>query len=79
MCDTNGDGKIDYLEFVQAAIDHKALLNKQNMQDVFKMLDSNGDGNISMNELKENFAGNISNGDCMFESIIKEVDTNNDG
>lgn len=43
------------------------------------MLDSNGDGNISMNELKENFAGNISNGDCMFESIIKEVDTNNDG
>lgn len=31
MCDTNGDGKIDYLEFVQAAIDHKALLNKQNI------------------------------------------------
>jgi Ca2+-binding EF-hand superfamily protein len=22
MCDTDGDGKIDYLEFIQAAIDH---------------------------------------------------------
>ena len=28
MCDTDGDGKIDYLEFIQAAIDHTSLLNK---------------------------------------------------
>jgi len=31
-CDVDGDGLIDYLEFVQAAIDHKALLNKDNIQ-----------------------------------------------
>jgi Ca2+-binding EF-hand superfamily protein len=31
MCDTDGDGKIDYIEFIQAAIDHRSLLNKQNI------------------------------------------------
>jgi Ca2+-binding EF-hand superfamily protein len=30
-CDMDGDGKIDYMEFVQAAIDHKTLLNKDNI------------------------------------------------
>ena len=26
-CDLDGDGKLDYDEFIQAAINHKALLN----------------------------------------------------
>ena len=26
-CDLDGDGKIDYAEFIQATIEHKALLN----------------------------------------------------
>lgn len=50
-CDLDGDGKIDYLEFVQAAIDHKAIMNKENIISIFKLLDANGDGNISMEEL----------------------------
>lgn len=39
MCDLDGDGKIDYLEFIQAAINHKALLNRQNIQIIFDMFD----------------------------------------
>jgi Ca2+-binding EF-hand superfamily protein len=67
-CDMDGDGKIDYLEFVQAAIDHKALLNKDNIQAIFNLLDSNGDGEIDMKEFKENFRGSGSEqGDEMFE------------
>ena len=38
-CDLDGDGKIDYIEFIQAAINHKALLNKQNIQIIFDMFD----------------------------------------
>jgi len=38
-CDLDGDGKIDYLEFIQAAIDHKALLNKENILSIFNMFD----------------------------------------
>lgn len=55
IVDSDGDGKIDYIEFVTAAIDHRALLNKENITAIFDMLDQNGDGNISMDELKNNF------------------------
>ena len=48
MCDLDGDGKIDYHEFIQAAIDHKALLNKENIQSIFNIFDQNGDGVISI-------------------------------
>ena len=39
LIDLDQDGKIDYLEFIQAAIDHKALLNKENIQIIFDMID----------------------------------------
>ena len=48
MCDTDGDGKIDYLEFIQAAINHKTILNKENVKMVFEMFDVNKDGKISV-------------------------------
>lgn len=41
MCDTDGDGKIDYIEFIQSAINHKSLLNKENIKVIFDMLDTN--------------------------------------
>jgi calcium-dependent protein kinase len=46
--DLDGDGKIDYAEFIQAAIDHKHLLNKQNLEIAFNMFDLNHDGEISI-------------------------------
>jgi Ca2+-binding EF-hand superfamily protein len=52
MCDVDGDGKIDYLEFIQAATDHQALLNKENIKSVFEMFDMNHDGKLSIQELK---------------------------
>jgi Ca2+-binding EF-hand superfamily protein len=54
-CDLDNDGKIDYLEFMQAAINHQALLNKENISAMFKLFDTNDDGLISMQELQEVF------------------------
>lgn len=41
MCDIDGDGKIDFLEFIQGAINHKAILNKNNLEIIFNMFDAN--------------------------------------
>jgi len=73
-CDLDGDGKIDYAEFIQAAIDHKHLLNKQNLEIAFDMFDLNHDGQISIDELKAMFADNIinsSSGDEMVKEIME--------
>lgn len=40
-CDLDGDDKIDYLEFIQAAVNHKSLMNKQNIHLVFSIFDQN--------------------------------------
>ena len=43
-CDLNGDGKIDFNEFIQASIDKQALLNEENIKIIFNLLDLNQDG-----------------------------------
>lgn len=55
--DTNNDGKIDYSEFLQAAIDHQAMLNKTSLEAAFNLIDENGDGQISLTELSNVFSG----------------------
>ena len=37
--DTNGDGKIDYGEFITAAVNRQKLLNEQNLDVAFKLFD----------------------------------------
>ena len=49
--DVNGDGHIDYAEFVSAAIDTTKLLSEPNLETAFKIFDTNGDGSISRAEL----------------------------
>ena len=34
-CDANGDGKIDFEEFIAAAIDKQKILNKENIMILF--------------------------------------------
>ena len=51
MLDSDGDGQIDYDEFLSATVDHAQLLNKQNFTSIFKIFDKNGDGKISIEEL----------------------------
>ena len=49
--DTNNDGKIDYGEFLVAATNRVNLLSKQNLRATFSVLDANGDGRITADEL----------------------------
>ena len=55
--DINGDGRIDYQEFITAAVNRAKLINDQNLEIAFKMFDQDGNGQISINELKNVFQG----------------------
>jgi calcium-dependent protein kinase len=83
--DINEDGRIDYGEFISAAINKCRLLSNQNLESAFKLIDTNGDGLISCNELKEVFQGvhefiqiTLEDYDKLWAKIIQEVDTNCD-
>jgi calcium-dependent protein kinase len=79
--DRDEDGKISWDEFVSAAIDKIGLLNDANIKAAFKVLDADGNGRITKQELKSKF-GNTDNKDqeevdkedLMWEDIMRQVD-----
>ncbi len=54
--DTDKDGKLSYHEFIQGAVNHQKLLNKKNVESLFKMLDLDQSKAISINELEKVFS-----------------------
>ena len=54
--DLDGDGKLDYNEFLQGAVNHSQLLSKANMEHMFALFDADKDGQISVSELKDVFS-----------------------
>ena len=78
-CDANGDGRIDYTEFIAAAFEKDLLLTKENLRDVFALLDVDGNGTVTKEELKTIFGGDDSikeRGEEMWDEVIGEVDKN---
>ena len=53
--DMDGDGTIDWKEFVAACIEDHALHNEENLEAVFKSLDSDKSGALSQTEIAEHF------------------------
>ena len=42
--DLDGDGKLDYNEFLQGAVNHYSLLSKANIEHMFQLFDADKDG-----------------------------------
>ena len=78
LIDTDGNGTLEYSEFIAASIDRKILLSDKKLKVAFTMLDKDGSECISINELKEVFGGNTLP-DSSWKEIIEEVDENGDG
>jgi len=76
--DNNGDGQVDYTEFIAAAMQKDLMLKRENLKGAFRMFDVNGDGTVTKDELKEVFGG-ASRGEDVWDQIMDEVDKNNDG
>ena len=86
--DTDCDGQISYAEFLSGASDQTKLINKENLQFAFRMLDLNNDGTISIDEVRQRFSQSrveecqvpgLQVGEAFWLKLITEFDTDNDG
>jgi len=50
--DIDGNGCIDYTEFVMATMNEKDLINQKKLKAAFRLIDKDGSGAISPDELK---------------------------
>ena len=53
LIDLDGNGKIDFNEFYVAVVDYKKTLTMDKIDWFFREFDSNGDGQISIEEFKQ--------------------------
>ena len=79
--DSDGDGEIDFTEFISAAFDKRALLTQENLDAAFKTFDIDGNGKITKDELKAVFAAGQASSATneAWESIMRDVDKDGDG
>ena len=53
--DLDGNGTIDYNEFLAATLNRTKLMSKQNLEAAFKTFDKDGSGKISVDEIMSIF------------------------
>ena len=77
VADKDGDGYIDFKEFMEL---HKGRVNVKDIQNAFRVFDSDGDGKISAKELMEvlrRMGEKYSLESC--KKMIRQVDSDGDG
>jgi calcium-dependent protein kinase len=76
--DEDGNGGINYSEFLTAAINWNKELSRERLLIAFKEFDKDGSGAISVQELLEALGGS-SKEEHAFIEMIREADVNGDG
>ena len=82
--DLDGNGVIDYNEFLTCAMNKEKILKNENLEICFKAFDSDNSGKISLDEISAIFNnGNKDNKDReeleALKKMIKDADENGDG
>ena len=76
--DTDKSGKIDYTEFIAASMDRRLYMREERLGEAFSMLDRDGSGKISKDEIKKALKlDNLDN--ATFDKYIIEYDLDGDG
>ena len=80
-CDFNNDGVIDFQEFMSACIDRQVLEKEDDLKVVFRLLDTNKDGVISLDDFDDlfNSYGGAKMDNEIWDKLLKEADKNHDG
>jgi calcium-dependent protein kinase len=76
--DLDGNGSIDYNEFLTATINREKILSTKNLEMAFQTFDKDSSGKISTDEIMQLF-NNKDIEKSVFEKIVKEADENGDG
>ena len=77
--DLDGNGTIDYTEFVMATINEKNLVTNERLLQAFKMFDKDDSGALSPEEIMEVLCFDSSVDAKTVQKIIDEVDENGNG
>ena len=77
--DADGNGEIEYSEWIVATTDKKKLLTNEKLQLAFKVFDKDGGGTISSSEIREVLGVGKNIDEKVWNDIVKEVDPNGDG
>lgn len=78
--DVDGNGTLDYGEFVAVSIHLKKIGNDEHLHKAFAFFDQNNSGYIEIDELRESLADDLgSNHEEVISAIIHDVDTDKDG
>lgn len=81
--DINGNGTIDYSEFLAANLQLSELLTNEKLQAAFNLFDIDQNGRITLEEIKSLLGGNdnhvINYSNDIWKEMIDQGDDNNDG
>lgn len=77
--DADGNGYIEYEEFLRASLDKEKLLTEKNLKIVFDFLDKDKSGKISSDEIKEVLVNDGVIDDTVWKDIIGQGDLDGDG
>ena len=79
VADIDGNGYIEYQEFIAATYSKQKILSEINLRKAFDMFDNDKDEKISSDELKLILGVGNEENDIVWSKIISEIDSDGDG
>lgn len=79
LIDVDGNGFIEYEEFLRAAMNKERILTEDNLKTVFNLFDKDHSGKISIAEIRNVLGGDVQIPDEIWTEIVCEIDKNGDG
>jgi len=80
QADADGNGSLDYGEFVTLSVHLRKIGNDEHLHKAFAYFDRNQSGYIEIDELRESLADDLGqNHEEVINAIIRDVDTDKDG